>query len=73
MAIKAPATMPTIEREFMKWLREAYDLGVMFGEGSPEGNVIAPVGTLYRRLDGGAGTTLYVKESGANATGWAAK
>lgn len=43
------------------------------GTGSPEGVVAAPVGTLYRRLDGGAGSTLYVKESGTGNTGWSAK
>lgn len=44
-----------------------------FGEGSPEAVVAAPVGTLYMREDGGAGTTLYVKESGSGDTGWVAK
>lgn len=43
------------------------------GEGSPEGVLAAPVGALYTRTDGGASTTLYVKESGAGDTGWAAK
>ena len=43
------------------------------GEGSPEGVVAAPVGTIYLRVDGGADTTLYVKESGTGNTGWAAK
>lgn len=43
------------------------------GNGTPEGNVIATVGSLYCRLDGGAGTTLYVKESGTSNTGWVAK
>ena len=43
------------------------------GTGSPEGVVTAPVGSLYTRTDGGAGTTLYVKESGAGNTGWIAK
>ncbi|MCW1985328.1 UNVERIFIED_ORG: hypothetical protein M2348_001060 [Sphingomonas sp. R1F5B] len=43
------------------------------GGGSPEGVVSAPVGTLYLRSDGGAGTTLYVKETGTGNTGWAAK
>lgn len=48
--------------------------GVLFGEGSPEGSVEADVGTLYRRLDGGAGSTLYVKESSPTPdTGWVAK
>jgi hypothetical protein len=44
-----------------------------WGEGTPEGNVTAPVGTAYLREDGGAGTTLYIKESGTGNTGWAAK
>lgn len=43
------------------------------GTGSPENVVTAPVGTLYTRIDGGAGTTLYVKESGAGNTGWVGK
>jgi hypothetical protein len=41
--------------------------------GTPEGSVTAPVGSLYTRTDGGAGTTLYVKESGSGNTGWVAK
>ena len=43
------------------------------GSGSPESVVTAPVGSLYTRTDGGANTTLYVKESGAGNTGWIAK
>ena len=43
------------------------------GAGTPEGVLTAPVGSLYTRTDGGAGTTLYVKESGAGNTGWVAK
>lgn len=43
------------------------------GTGTPEGVVTAPVGSLYLRTDGGAGTTLYVKESGAGNTGWVGK
>ena len=43
------------------------------GTGSPEGVVTASVGSLYSRTDGGAGTTLYVKETGASNTGWLAK
>lgn len=43
------------------------------GAGSPQGVVSAPVGTLYTRTDGGAGSTLYIKESGTGATGWVAK
>lgn len=43
------------------------------GSGTPEGSVTAPVGSLFTRTDGGAGTTLYVKESGTGNTGWVAK
>jgi hypothetical protein len=43
------------------------------GEGSPEGVLVATIGSLYTRIDGGANTTLYVKESGTGNTGWVAK
>lgn len=46
---------------------------IRHGSGSPEGSVTAPIGTLYLRSDGGASTTLYVKESGTGSTGWVAK
>lgn len=44
-----------------------------WGNGSPESVVTAPVGCVYFRLDGGASTVLYVKESGVSTTGWVAK
>ncbi|MAY85586.1 MAG: hypothetical protein CML02_02510 [Pseudooceanicola sp.] len=43
------------------------------GAGSPEGAVSAPVGSIYSRTDGGAGTSFYVKESGGGNTGWVGK
>lgn len=43
------------------------------GEGNPEGVLVAPVGSLFTRTDGGVGTTLYVKESGAGNAGWVPK
>jgi hypothetical protein len=43
------------------------------GVGSPEGNVTAPIGSLYTNTSGGVSTTLYVKTSGAGNTGWTAK
>lgn len=43
------------------------------GTGSPEGVVTAPVGARYRRLDGGAGTAIYLKETGTGNTGWVGK
>lgn len=49
------------------------DYGVLVGTGSPEGAVVAGVGTVYRRTDGGAGTSTYNKESGTGSTGWVAK
>lgn len=39
------------------------------GAGSPEGAVTAAKGTMYLRSDGGANTTLYIKESGTGNTG----
>lgn len=42
------------------------------GTGSPEGVVTAKQGSVYLRKDGGASTSLYVKESGSGNTGWAA-
>jgi hypothetical protein len=55
----------------------AYHLGslvnIRSGTGSPESNVTAPVGSLWLRTNGGASTTLYVKESGTGNTGWVAK
>ncbi len=46
---------------------------VVSGSGTPEAAVTAVVGTLYLRTNGGANTTLYIKESGVGNTGWVAK
>jgi hypothetical protein len=43
------------------------------GYGSPENSVAAGVGSIYLRLDGGANTSIYIKESGSSNTGWQAK
>lgn len=45
----------------------------IYGTGSPEGVISAPVGRFYIRMDGGTSTTLYVKESGSGNSGWKAK
>lgn len=45
---------------------------VLSGTGTPEGAVTGSVGQLFRRTNGGTGTTLYIKESGAGNTGWVA-
>jgi hypothetical protein len=46
---------------------------ILVGTGSPEGVQTAPIGSLFLRTDGGAGSTLYIKESGTGNTGWVAK
>ena len=40
------------------------------GTGTPQGVVVAGIGTLYVQTDGAAGTSLWVKEAGTGATGW---
>jgi len=54
-------------------LRSSGGAAIFSGTGTPEAAVTAPIGSLYLRTDGGAGTTLYVKESGTGNTGWVAK
>ncbi len=60
----------TFSREFypgdgtVRWLA---------GSGTPEGAITAVVGSMWLRTDGGAGTVLYIKESGAGNTGWIPK
>lgn len=41
--------------------------------GNPNGNVAAPPGSICLNTSGGAGSSLYVKESGTGNTGWVAK
>jgi len=47
--------------------------GDFSGYGSPLNVISAKVGSTYRRLDGGASTSFYVKESGTDGSGWVAK
>lgn len=47
--------------------------GIFVGNGTPEGVYSAQPGSIFLRKDGGAGTCLYVKESGSGNTGWVAK
>ncbi|MCA9329526.1 hypothetical protein KDA11_02690, partial [Candidatus Saccharibacteria bacterium] len=51
----------------------AKTVGIFHGTGDPEGSITASVGSTFHRTDGGASTTLYVKESGTGNTGWVAK
>jgi hypothetical protein len=43
------------------------------GNGSPEGVLVATPGSRYLNEAGGAGSTLWVKESGSGTTGWVGK
>lgn len=43
------------------------------GSNTPEGAVTANIGSVFLRSNGGANTTLYIKESGVGNTGWVAK
>ena len=47
--------------------------GQLSGHGSPEGVIQAAPGSIYVNVDGGIGSTLYVKESGSGDTGWSAR
>jgi len=44
----------------------------VLGRGTPEGVVTAPPGSDYRNLNGGAGSTWWVKLSGTDNGGWSA-
>ena len=49
-------------------------VAIRTGAGSPNTVVTGNIGDLYLNTSGGAGTTLYVKESGAGTnTGWVGK
>lgn len=47
-------------------------VGFFAGAGAPENVVTAGKGSVYFRTDGDANTTLYIKTTGAAATGWTA-
>lgn len=46
------------------------DIEILAGEATPEGAIAANVGSLFLRTDGGASTTMYIKETGTGNTGW---
>lgn len=50
----------------------AAGIKILGGSATPEGAVTAPVGSVYFRSGGGAGTVLYMKETGSGNTGWVA-
>jgi len=68
--------------ELNRMLRSLYNLvagdgqmvRIFHGFGSPETNVVGGVGSIYLRKDGGANTSIYIKESGGGtASGWQPK
>ena len=75
--LKNPEGIATLNR----MLRKLFDVmpgdgetvQIFKGYGSPEGAVKAGIGAIFQRLDGGASTSVYIKESGSGATGWVAK
>jgi hypothetical protein len=57
--------------------KENYDISLsgtrrISGADTPEGAVVAPVGSMYLRSNGTSRETLYIKESGTGNTGWVA-
>lgn len=55
------------------WRNFVGNVSDITGSGSPETVYTAAVGSTYLRTDGGAATTLYIKESGTGNVGWIAK
>jgi len=50
------------------------DVRILNGYGSPEGVIVASVGSLYLRKNGIASNTLYIKEANNDsAIGWTSK
>jgi hypothetical protein len=45
---------------------------VNVGRGAPTGQISAPPGSDYRNLNGGAGNTYWIKQSGTDSSGWIA-
>jgi hypothetical protein len=59
---------------FVQLASDTDPAGISFqiGHGAPENVVIANPGSDYRNLDGGVGSTLWVKQSGTGSQGWVA-
>jgi hypothetical protein len=79
--IKADAVIAEVWGRWVTLLTSQVNLPagtyLMQGTGDPNGVVTAPQGAMFQRTDGGALTTLYVKESGGTTaptnTGWVGK
>lgn len=70
-AVSDPATRQALD----DMVAAINDLSQRFywGAGDPNTQVTADVGAVFLRLNGGIGSTMYVKEVGSGNTGWAAK
>ncbi len=44
----------------------------LIGRNTPQGVISAPPGSTFRNLNGGVGSSFYVKQTGTGSTGWAA-
>jgi hypothetical protein len=67
---------PEMQKQLVLLLQEiiAKAPQTYYGTGSPESVTVGNIGDLYINKSGGAGVTLYVKESGTGTnTGWVAK
>ena len=58
----------------LRIVSDAEAIGAMelIGRNSPQGAVTAPPGSTFRNLNGGVGSSFYVKQTGTGTTGWAA-
>jgi len=60
-------------RELANILAKISELPIYTGTGTPESVITAGIGSIFLRTDGGASTSIYIKESGTGDTGWVAK
>lgn len=69
-----PLRDPAINREIKEIKDALRNLPILWGKGSPEGEIKAAIGTIFLRIDGGTGTTFWVKEADdKQSTGWVSK
>ncbi len=59
----------TIGLEFSS-VNQGSNIKIQYGTATPEGSITAGIGSLFINKSGGAGTTLYVKQTGTGNTGW---
>lgn len=72
IGLSSQATIGEFTRLILGGVAGAGTVDIRTGTGSPESVVTGTVGDIFIRTDGGASTTLFVKESGTGNTGWIA-